>query len=83
MIQPPDHLEVFKTGEVFIHRGILTTNTNHAPNTFWVLQDINTINVGTARIRPNQRGQHLHRGGLTRTVRSQKCLNGSLGNTQG
>ncbi|CAB4777925.1 unannotated protein [freshwater metagenome] len=82
MIQRTNHREVFATGEVFINTGILTSQSDNAPDLIGMLGHINATDFSQACIGLQERGKNSNRGGLACTVRSQKAKHAALRNLQ-
>ena len=72
-LQPTEHHQILVTGEHVVDSHLLTGEHDRSTNTGRVVNDVVTRDHGPAAVRPGQRRQDVHRGGLTRTVRPEQA----------
>ncbi len=80
--QPGQQHQVLGTGQVLVHGRVLAGETDPAAHGVRVAGDVLAEDPCLPAVRPQQRGQHLHHGGLAGTVGAEHAVDGPLRDRQ-
>src|SRR5690606_24980572 len=76
-VKPPYHEEVFLTGEVFVHGGVLTCEADTRPDLMRVRYDVVAVYCDSSIVGLEQRAEYADRSRLPRAVRAEESEDGA------
>ncbi len=80
--QPADHEQVLVTGQVLVDRGVLPRQPDALAHILRIAGHVEPEHLGAPGVGPQDRGEHAHRGGLARAVRTEQPEDGARGHRE-